>query len=266
MAAETFREWLVRQAESDPDYRMPYAVLYDALSAIPAGDIDLESWSEQFRADHDAEVSEALTTAVVKAQKVFLVDQLVYAQDPDLVPGNGESSKAVKVAPSQVSTTPAASRASPGEAAELVVTAAILSCGFRSIDGVLCGSVSVAGTARCVKHGGAISDADVRRSLIIQAYGRMIKGADTAVAALLEVAIDGRSEMARVQAAKELLDRVGMTVDAHPMLHEPPETDEDRRDAAIADLRDKIEDTRRRLKLVSIPAHSEVVIEAAEAS
>jgi hypothetical protein len=258
MTRETFREWLVRQASSDLECRMPYAVLYDLLDTVPDGDIDLEMWSERFRQQNDAEVTEAVTAAMIRAQKVYVIDQLVYEQNPDLAPE--ARSNGVKATPDSLSMTP------PTSEMELIATATILPCGFRGRDGRLCGVPSVPGTSRCVSHGGAIGDADVRRSLIIQAYGRMIEGADVAVRALLEVAIDGRSEMARVQAAKELLDRVGMTVDAHPTLTDPPETDEDRRDQAIAALRDALEDTRRRLKLVSIPVHSSEIVIDAEAS
>jgi hypothetical protein len=255
MPVETFRVWLTRQAESDQDRRMPYALLYDVLGSIPDGDVDLEAWSDRFREDYPAEASEAYTVALVKAQKVYLIDQLVYAQDPDLAPaGNGQDGldgKAVKARSTAVSITP--------PAGELELALEILPCGFRGKDGMTCGVPAVAGTSRCVAHGGAIGDPDVRRSLLVQAYGRMIEGADVAVAALIEVAVDGRSEMARVQAAKELLDRVGMIVDARPNFAEPVESDDDRKDAAIASLRNSLEDTRRRLKLVSIPVHSEVI-------
>lgn len=258
MPAETFREWLLRQAEGDTDRRMPYAKLYDFLGDIPPGDVDLEAWSESFREGHDADITEAFTVTLVKAQKVFLIDQLVYAQDPDLVPGPGGNGKEVKPPSSELSTLVTAAPV-PSRELEFAMEMEILPCGFRGKNGVVCGVPAVPGTTRCVAHGGAIGDPDVRRSLLIQAYGRMIEGADVAVAALLEVAIDGRSEMARVQAAKELLDRVGMHIDATPNFAEPIETEDDRRDAAIATLRDSLEDTRRRLKLVSIPVHSEVV-------
>lgn len=88
-----------------------------------------------------------------------------------------------------------------------------ISCGYRNRGGHLCGREVVPGVDRCTRHGGALVDPEVRRSILLSAYANIVEGAEIAVSALLDVAENGRSEMARVQASKELLDRAGLTAD-----------------------------------------------------
>jgi hypothetical protein len=89
----------------------------------------------------------------------------------------------------------------------------VFNCLYRDRTGEMCGREVVPGVDRCVKHGGALVDPEVRRNILLSAYATIVEGSQKAVDALLDVVENGRSEMARVQAAKELLDRAGLTAD-----------------------------------------------------
>ena len=67
-------------------------------------------------------------------------------------------------------------------------------------------------------HGGALLDPTVRQAFLVSAYASIVEATDTAVQALIQVAEHGRNELARVAAAKEILDRAGITIlnPAHP--------------------------------------------------
>lgn len=84
-------------------------------------------------------------------------------------------------------------------------------CGFRGTDGVECPKKSVPGASRCVDHGGAITDPAVRGSLLLLAYAQMVEGSAKAVQTLIDVMDGSGNDLAKVQAAKELLDRAGLT-------------------------------------------------------
>jgi hypothetical protein len=84
-------------------------------------------------------------------------------------------------------------------------------CGFRFRAGRRCSQMVVPGSPRCVKHGGALVDAEVRRAFLLSAYSAVVEASEEAVEVLIDVAKNGRNELARVAAAKELLDRAGLT-------------------------------------------------------
>lgn len=88
-------------------------------------------------------------------------------------------------------------------------------CLLKKRNGDNCSRPVVPGTDRCEKHGGALVDIESRRAVLMSAFVTIVEGSEKAVAALLDVVEHGRSEMARVQAAKELLDRAGLTPDVN---------------------------------------------------
>lgn len=96
-------------------------------------------------------------------------------------------------------------------------------CGYRGLDGNRCTTRAVAGAGRCTTHGGAITDPEVRRSVLVAAYARLIGGTNQAVDALIDVLDNSNNDLARVSAAKELLDRAGIVQDQHVVLHANPE-------------------------------------------
>lgn len=123
-------------------------------------------------------------------------------------------------------------------------------CGYRNHRGEGCVSEAVPGAGRCGRHGGAITDPEVRRSFLLVAFAKVIDGSRVAVDALLDVAENGRSEMARVQAAKELLDRAGVQQDQHVHIHRPEEDVSE--DELLDALRNRLLETKNRLRLTAI--------------
>jgi hypothetical protein len=246
MAELSFKDWLREQAEGDPDRLQPHAGLYDVIDTFPDdGEPDLEAWSESLREDLGVDVASDLVSAYVHASKLWRLDLLAYSEDPDLMYPD-EKTPMAKALPERVETKELAKATFP--------------CGFRGRDGHTCGMPSVEGSVRCTKHGGAITDSDVRRSLIISAYGRMIESTEIAVAALIDVAEMGRSEMARVQAARELLDRAGMTIEASSNIHNmAPQPVEEEKATAAERARSMLADVRNRLQLVTVSNDDEVI-------
>jgi len=110
----------------------------------------------------------------------------------------------------------------------------------------MCGREVVPGVDRCTKHGGALIDPEVRRNILLGAYANIVEGSQKAVDALLDVAENGRSEMARVQAAKELLDRAGLTADVNVNVRISAEVD------AGAILRERLETMSTKIETVEV--------------
>lgn len=124
-------------------------------------------------------------------------------------------------------------------------------CGYRNHRGEGCVDPAIPGAGRCGKHGGAITDPEVRRSFLLVAFAKVLDGSRVAVEALLDVAENGRSEMARVQAAKELLDRAGVQQDQHVHIHQPGENTSE--DDLVDELRRRLSIATDRLRIQAIP-------------
>lgn len=217
---------------------MPYAAIYKwgpNIHAIlgPDGRFDAEWVALQLSqegADADA------LAALVSAEAAWRVDSLVESAEMTGVsldvPGSEEqviSSEASK---------------------ELDKNSTKVLCGYRNHRGEGCIRPAVEGAGRCWAHGGAITDPEVRRSFLLVAFAKVIDGSRIAVEALLDVAENGRSEMARVQAAKELLDRAGVQQDQHVHIHKP---DEDAPESElVAAIREQLAETKNRLRLHAI--------------
>lgn len=131
----------------------------------------------------------------------------------------------------------------PSRGRRTKASAAVLRCSHAKRDGSLCGRPTVPGTIRCQDHGGAIIDPEVRRSILMSAYATLVEGADVAVAALIDVARSSRNDLARVTAAKEILDRVGIGAEQTITLKVVDDSGPDKLDQA----RDKLIDMRDRL-------------------
>jgi hypothetical protein len=128
-------------------------------------------------------------------------------------------------------------------------------CGFRGLDGVECPRRSVLGTPRCEDHGGAITDPAVRGSLLLLAYAQMVEGTAKAVTTLIDVMDSSKNDLARVQAAKEMLDRAGLT----------PEQTAQATAIQVETQNDQLERVKRRLDTVRVrllPPSDDDIIEA----
>lgn len=219
MTGSSFVRWLHIQAKGDPDRAMPYAAVYEIGPLIEAtigldGDFDMALLSPAIRSAYpDSRTQMIYLESLVDAETVWRLDEHV-REHPEAHSADSDVKTTTKVA-----------------------------CGFRGLDGEPCELPTVVGMSRCKNHGGAITDPQVRTSILLSSYARMIEGSDTAVAALIEVARDGRSELARVQAAKELLDRAGLVQDQHVHLH----ADDDGAGGGIHELRKHLDEVRSRL-------------------
>ncbi len=230
----SFVRWLYTQAKGDTDRSMPYSRIYRWGKHIhellgPDGRFNAENVAlELSRQGAMAEDLSALASAEAAWRVDTLVDQAEMA---------GVSLDA-EIGTESVS-----------EEALAVPDAKIL-CGYRNHRGEGCVSEAVPGAGRCGKHGGAITDPEVRRSFLLVAFAKVIDGSRVAVEALLDVAENGRSEMARVQAAKEILDRAGVQQDQHVHIHRPEEDQSE--DELLDALRSRLLETKSRLRLTAI--------------
>lgn len=236
-----FLRWVHAQAKGDQTRSMPYAGIYNWGPRIQAF-LGLDG---RFNAELIAlEMSQQGATAedlasLVSAEAAWRVDTLIDSAEIAGVPLDVGT---VEVIPESVSK-------------EIEASEATVLCGYRNHRGEGCVSPAVQGAGRCGKHGGAITDPEVRRSFLLVAFAKVIDGSRVAVDALLDVAENGRSEMARVQAAKELLDRAGVQQDQHVHIHRPEEDASE--DDLVAELRRRLSTATDRLRITAIPVSSE---------
>jgi hypothetical protein len=234
----SFVRWLHAQAKSDQSRTMPYARIYNWGRHIHSilgsdGRFDAE-WVALELAGQGATAEDL--AALVSAEAAWRVDTLIDSAETagvSLDVGDDE------VVPKEVSK-------------EIEASEAKVLCGYRNHRGEGCTDTAVSGAGRCGRHGGAITDPEVRRSFLLVAFAKVIDGSRVAVDALLDVAENGRSEMARVQAAKELLDRAGVQQDQHVHIHRPEEDASE--DELLDALRNRLLETKNRLRLTAIEA------------
>lgn len=137
-------------------------------------------------------------------------------------------------------------------ASSLPEKAAPTICTHVGLDGRSCKNPPVPGSDRCLDHGGAILDPAIRRSVLITSYARMIEASDIAVETLVDVAENSRSALARVAAAREILDRVGLVNEGGP--HQTTTTDDSEDQDVLMDaLKNRMASARERLQIVAIP-------------
>jgi hypothetical protein len=234
----SFVRWLHAQKNADTSRSMPYARIYqwgkhihDLLGAD--GRFDAEQVANEL-ARHGATADDL--GALVAAEAAWRVDTLV-----DDAESAGVSLDMPADTESEVSKA-------------LEVSDAAILCGYRNHRGEGCTAEAVSGAGRCGRHGGAITDPEVRRSFMLVAFTKIFDGTRVAVEALLDVAENGRSEMARVQAAKELLDRAGVQQDQHVHIHRPEEDVSE--DELLAAIRSRMLETQSRLRLRAIEVGS----------
>jgi hypothetical protein len=232
-----FVRWLHAQAKSDTERTMPYAAIYrwgPAIQGILGVDGRFSSeWVALELAQQGADAEDL--SALVSAEAAWRVDTMF-----DHAEAAGVS---LPETPGEVATSETLSKA-------LETTDAVVLCGYRNHRGEGCRHPAIPGAGRCGQHGGAITDPEVRRSFLLVAFAKVIDGSRVAVDALLDVAENGRSEMARVQAAKELLDRAGVSQDQHLHIHA---SDNDTSEDELLDaLRNRLLETKNRLRLTAI--------------
>lgn len=231
----SFVRWLHAQAKGDLTREMPYARIYQwgkSIHGIIGADGKFNS--EQIANEMALQGATADDLAsLVAAEAAWRVDTLVDHADASGVPLN---------MPEDVESESAKALEHPD--------AAVL-CGYRDHKGEGCIRPAVPGAGRCARHGGAITDPEVRRSFLLVAFAKVLDGSRVAVDALLDVAENSNNDMARVKAAQELLDRAGVQQDQHVHIHQPGE---DRSEDDIVDeLRRRLSVASDRLRIQAIP-------------
>lgn len=238
----SFVRWLHAQAKGDKERTMPYAAIYRWGPNIQQilGGIDGKYSSEWVALELSQQGADAEDlAALVSAEAAWRVDSVI---DQAEQAGVELPQTAEEVVPKAV-----------GQ--EIERSEAKVLCGYRNHRGEGCTQEAVSGAGRCGYHGGAITDPEVRRSFLLVAFAKVIDGSRVAVDALLDVAENGRSEMARVQAAKELLDRAGVQQDQHVHIHRPEEDTSE--DDLVDELRRRLSIATSRLRIQALPATSE---------
>lgn len=243
----SFVRWLHAQAKGDKDRSMPYAAIYRWGPAIQQilGGIDGKysaEWVALELAQQGADAEDL--SALVSAEAAWRVDSVIDQAEQAGVELPQTSEEVVSKAMGQ----------------EIESAEATVMCGYRNIRGEGCPHPAIPGAGRCGAHGGAITDPEVRRSFLLVAFAKVIDGSRVAVDALLDVAENGRSEMARVQAAKELLDRAGVQQDQHVHIHRPEEDQSE--DDLVDELRRRLSIATSRLRIQALPVGDDDAVEA----
>lgn len=239
---QSFLRWLHAQAKGDKERTMPYSAIYRWGPSIQQilGGIDGKfsaEWVALEMAQQGANAEDLASLA--SAEAAWRVDSVI-----DQAEATGVELPQIEeeVVPTAVGK-------------EIEKAEAKVLCGYRNHRGEGCLSEAVQGAGRCGRHGGAITDPEVRRSFLLVAFAKVIDGSRIAVDALLDVAENGRSEMARVQAAKELLDRAGVQQDQHVHIHRPEEDTSE--DDLVGELRRRLSIATSRLRIQALPAATE---------
>jgi hypothetical protein len=236
----SFVRWLHAQAKGDADRTMPYSAIYrwgpNIQNIIGLDGKYSAEWVALELAQQGANAEDL--AALASAEAAWRVDSVIdHAETAGVPLPEMESSETGAEITEHLSQA-------------LETSDAKVLCGYRNHRGEGCVSEAVPGAGRCGRHGGAITDPEVRRSFLLVAFAKVIDGSRVAVDALLDVAENGRSEMARVQAAKELLDRAGVQQDQHVHIHKPSEDTSE--DELLDALRNRLLETKNRLRLTAI--------------
>jgi hypothetical protein len=190
VSANGFQAWLSEHAK-DPlsEYRDLVRAVRD--SKCP-GWWDLKRWSECLELHLDPVTCDEAIALLIRAESEWRLEQkgVVRAREVLEVGAPRERNTLSHVNPE------------PDEAVK---------CAWKNRAGMPCKAPTVPGTDRCSTHGGAIIDPDTRRSMLMSAYATIVEGASDAVNALVQIANTSRNDLARVNAAREILDRAGLT-------------------------------------------------------
>ena len=222
-----FRAWLRDLRAEDPDGVGEFSALYYIIddTDFPVA-FDFAAYGEimEDRADNPA-VAAAQTSMLIHAERAWRAD-----------------TRARMAARAHLGLGPKSGSALPTGDVE---------CGFTFRNGSNCHRTVVPGSPRCSEHGGMLIDPETRQSVLMVAYTRLVEGSETAVDALVDVAEHGRNEIARVMAAKEILDRVGISPELRITV--TPEISEEERMDTIRGL---LEKTRERISASAIDVES----------
>jgi hypothetical protein len=244
----SFVRWIHAQAKGDKERTMPYSAIYrwgPNIQAIVGLDGKYSAeWVALELAQQGADAVDL--SALASAEAAWRVDSIIEtAEDAGVSLNVSETAEGADIA------------LNPAPGTDVEHSEPKVLCGYRNHRGEGCVGEAVPGAGRCARHGGAITDPEVRRSFLLISFAKVIEGSVLAVDALMDVAENGRSEMARVQAAKELLDRAGVQQDQHVHIHRPEEDASE--DDLVGELRRRLASASSRLRIEAIPVSSQEI-------
>lgn len=221
-----FQAWLADLRNGDPDYEGEFAPLYFILS------------SDRFPPKYDfAQYGELIEDLVPDAEDAAARQALLLAAEAEW----RVDQRAKLAARTNLGLSPMTRR----DMAPLPT--GDVKCGFVGRAGKSCTKPVVPGAPRCEEHGGMLVSPEVRQSMLLVAYARLVEGTDTAVKTLIDVAEHGRNEIARVMASKEILDRAGLSPELRITVSQ-----EESDNLKFERLLKAVEDTRDRLQGAAI--------------
>ena len=186
-----FRKWLLTQKRLSNPLELDFIPYWGKKGLRWPVQYSLEEWSERVK-EYYPDEAEDVITYMIRAEAEWRAEHA--AQEM--------SAAAYGVAPATL-----ANKLSyrTGQTDDV--------CGLIAQDGKRCKNAVVPGSVRCIDHGGALIDPETRRAMLLSTYASLVTHAQTAVNTLVDVAENSRNDLARVSAAKEILDRVGLTPD-----------------------------------------------------
>lgn len=140
--------------------------------------------------------------------------------------------------------------------AQVLVNTNYVTCGYRDIGGRGCSRQSVAGAARCEAHGGAILDPEVRKSILMITYAKLISASPVAVDTLIDILETSQNDMARTKAVELLLDRVGLAADQRIQIEAKNDDSEGALERLLAAVHDKLGTAKDRLQMQLVPTNT----------
>lgn len=228
----SFVRWLHQACLEDEDRSKPYASIYALGPQIEKtigidGDFDMARLAVMVREHYPASADTHLEN-LIRAEAVWRMQTLDMDPEGEIVPTG---------------------------------TAVATVCSHTGLDGINCRNPPAPGSARCVDHGGTVLDPGVRRSMLLIAYAKMMQGSALAVETLMDVAEHSGNDLARVHAAREILDRVGLVHEdgAH---QKADDSGVEAQDALVESLKGKLASARDRLQLVPVPVDDDEPVDA----
>lgn len=227
---KSFVKWLHEVCTDDTERLLPFSDIYMVGPQIEAvlgieGEFDFDKVALHIRERYPLE-SDRYLSALMKAESAWRMESL------------------------------------SGKSTELAIAEArvIESCRHVGLNGRRCSAVPVSGGDRCEDHGGAIVDPAVRRAILLTSYAKMMEASDLAVDTLVDVMSFSKNALARVKAAQEILDRVGLVHQDGAHQSNDEKTTESQ-EVLLGELRKHMDTAKERLQITTIDIVEADVIE-----
>lgn len=231
MRATGFKSWL--EYTADGRFDPLRALVKKAGRGAPSiARFDFEAWTNYIQETFDEPEAEDLIALILQAQLEWRVDTTAVE----------DAKRSLEI---RAGSTHDFADPSPSDARRCRFL-----MGRGTPDSKKCGEPTVPGTVRCRIHGGELVDSDTRRAVLMTSYLQLVEATSTAVETLVDVAIKSKNDLARVAAAKEILDRAGLT----PELQVSVKFESEGRDERIHKLKDKLDVMQRGLEERAIDA------------